>query len=152
VPAFAPTDIDIGALLQSNDPHPLAYSPYSEWYQNSLCFPESPVARYHRENYGSRPYESFADDLAAGLSAWDPDEWARRFAATGARYVVFVAKHMDGYCLWPSQVRNPHRPDWHSRRDVVGELAEAVRGAGMRFGIYYSGGLDYTFNNHPIGN
>ena len=58
---------------------------------------------------------------------------------------------MDGFCLWPSEVRNPHRSDWCSKRDVVGELAEAVRGAGMRFGVYYSGGLDSTFNDWPIG-
>lgn len=151
VPAFAPTDVDIGALLQSKEPHPLASSPYSEWYENSLRFPDSPVARHHRETYGNRPYEAFAADFSDGLSGWDPDEWARRFAATGARYVVFVSKHMDGYCLWPSEVRNPHRPEWCSKRDIVGELGEAVRAAGMRFGLYYSGGLDATFNDHPIG-
>ena len=64
---------------------------------------------------------------------------------------MFVTKHMDGYCMWPTDVRNPHRAGWNCRRDVVGELSEAVRGAGMRFGIYYSGGLDSTFNDRPIG-
>jgi alpha-L-fucosidase len=68
-----------------------------------------------------------------------------------ARYVVLVTKHHDGYCLWPTDVPNPHRPGFHSRRDVVGELADAVRSRGLRFGVYYSGGLDWTFNDHPIG-
>ena len=113
--------------------------------------PDSPVARHHREVWGNRPYERFADDWVAGLAQWDPTEWAARFAATGARYVVLVTKHMDGYCLWPTDVRNPRRPGWHSRRDVVGELREAVLGAGMRFGIYYSGGLDSTFKDRAIG-
>jgi len=48
-------------------------------------------------------------------------------------------------------VDNPHRPGWHSRRDVVGELAEAVRGVGLRFGLYYCGGMDWTFDHRPVG-
>ena len=151
VPAFAPVDVDIGELMQSGRRDALAFCPYAEWYENSLRFPDSPVARHHREVYGNRPYVQFADDWAAGLEHWDPHEWAARFAATGAKYVVFVTKHMDGYCMWPTNVPNPRRPGWNCGRDVVGELCEAVRGAGMRFGIYYSGGLDSTFNDRPIG-
>lgn len=151
VPAFATVDAEIGELLARRDPHALAWSPYSEWYENSLRFPESPAARHHREVYGDRPYRQFAADWEAALEGWDPDEWAARFAATGARYVVLVTKHHDGYCLWPTDVPNPHRPGYHSARDVVGELADAVRAQGLRFGVYYSGGLDWTFNDQPIG-
>lgn len=151
VPGFAPIDADIGEMLRSGRRDAMAWSPYTEWYENSLRFPDSPVAQYHRENYGDRPYRDFAGDWESALDQWDPDDWARRFAASGARYVVLVTKHHDGYCLWPTDVANPHRPGWHSRRDVVGELAEAVRGAGMRFGIYYSGGLDWTFDPRPMG-
>jgi alpha-L-fucosidase len=138
-------------LLAAGRADALGWSPYTEWYENSMRFPDSPVARHHRETYGSKPYRDFARDWEAGLATWDPDDWARRFAAAGARYVVFVTKHHDGYCLWPSEVRNPHVRNWECRRDVVGELAEAVRSMGMRFGVYYSGGLDWTWNSHPIG-
>ena len=124
VPAFAPVDVDIGALVQSGRRDALAFSPYAEWYENSLRFPDSPVARHHREVYGNRPYAQFADDWEAGLDEWDPHAWAKRFAATGARYVVFVTKHMDGYCMWPTSVPNPRRAGWNCRRDVVGELGE----------------------------
>lgn len=151
VPAFAPVDVDIGELVQSDRPDALASTPYAEWYENSLRFPDSPVARHHREVYGDRPYERFAEDWEAGLAQWDPQAWAERFAASGARWVVLVTKHADGYCLWPTDVPNPHRAGWNCRRDVVGELSEAVRGVGLRFGIYYSGGLDSTFNDHPMG-
>jgi alpha-L-fucosidase len=151
VPAFAPVDVDIGELVQAGRRDAFAYSPYAEWYENSMHFPDSPVARHHREVYGDRPYTRFADEWEAALEQWDPHAWAARFAATGARYVVLVTKHMDGYCLWPSDVVNPRRAGWHCRRDVVGELSEAVRGAGMRFGVYYSGGLDSTFNDRPMG-
>ena len=107
VPAFAPVDAEIGELLARRDPQAMAWSPYSEWYENSLRFPESPAARHHREVYGNRPYTEFAAEWEAGLEQWDPHAWAERFAATGARYVVFVTKHMDGYCMWPTGVRNP---------------------------------------------
>jgi alpha-L-fucosidase len=151
VPAFAPVDADMGELLARRHPAAMAWSPYAEWYENSLRFPGSPAALHHSEIYGSRPYSEFAGEWEAALAGWDPDGWAARFAACGARYVVLVTKHHDGYCLWPTEVVNERRPGWHCRRDVVGELAQAVRGQGMRFGVYYSGGLDWTFNDHPIG-
>jgi len=151
VPAFAPVGIDFSTLLKSEERSAYSMSPYVEWYQNSLRFPDSPVARHHRKTYGERSYDSFRPEWEAGLEQWDPENWAATFKTSGARHVVFVAKHADGYCLWPTAVPNPHRPGWHSRRDVVGELCEAVRAAGMRFGIYYSGGMDWTFNQRPVG-
>ena len=151
IPAFAPTVGDYGELMSSGKPDAFSYSPYVEWYENSLQFPDSPASRHHREVWGDRPYRSFAADFEAGLDSWDPDEWAARFASTGARYVVLVSKHADGWCLWPTEVTNPNLPGWYSGRDLVGELADAVRARGMRFGLYYSGGLDTTFRLYPMG-
>ena len=107
VAGFAPVDEDVTAMLQSGDRRAMGWSPYTEWYENSLRFPDSPVARSHRETYGDRAYRDFVADWQAGLATWDPDDWARTFAATGARYVVLVTKHHDGYCLWPSAVAEP---------------------------------------------
>ena len=64
--------------------------------------------------------------------------------------MVLVTKHHDGYALWPTQVDHPTRTSWHSERDHVGELADAVRGQGMRMGLYYSGGLDWSVRPHVI--
>lgn len=151
VPAFAPRDRDILELLQERYRDLQVETPYVEWYENSLRFPESPVARFHRERYGERPYTSFRGDFVeGGIARLDPDAWADAFAAAGARYVVFVTKHHDGFCLWPSRVANPRREGWTSPRDCVGELARAVRARGMRFGVYYSGGLDWSFNPEPV--
>ena len=134
VPAFAPVDVDVGQMMQSGRRDAFAYSPYSEWYENSLRFPDSPVARHHRETYGDRPYVKFAADWEAGLDQWDPQEWATRFAATGARYVVLVTKHMDGYCLWPTDVTNPHRArmELPARRRRRAERGRARRGDALR--------------------
>lgn len=70
---------------------------------------------------------------------WNPDEWADLFQYAGAKYVVLVTKHYDGYCLWDS----PQQPQWNSvasgpKRNIVEELTTAVRDEGMRMGFYYS--------------
>jgi alpha-L-fucosidase len=148
VPAFAPR----GSIKDVFSEAGQAASPYSEWYWNSLKLPGSAVEKHHRETHDDRTYESFAEDFRRGLEQWNPQEWARGFRDAGAHYVVLVTKHHDGFCLWPSTVRHPdpHWQDWHSGRDVVGELASATRSEGLRFGTYYSGGLDWTFEGRPM--
>ena len=65
-------------------------------------------------------------------------EWAGIAKAAGMRYVVLTAKHCDGFCLWPTKTIDHHIGNSPFRRDVCDELAEAVRGAGLRIGWYYS--------------
>lgn len=124
--------------------------PYAEMYQNTMAVPGSSAERYHAENYGDLPFDAFVHQFRDSLHLWDPEPWADLFARAGARYVVLVTKTEDGFLLWPSAHPNPHKPGWQAERDVVGELAAAVRARGMRFGTYYSGGLDWTFGGHPV--
>lgn len=123
---------------------------YAEWYENSLGIAGSPTEKFHLEHYGADSYERFGDDFQQSLDGWDPRQWARSFAAAGASYVVVTTKHHDGFLLWPSAIECPRRAGWQCRRDVVGELADAVRDEGMRFGVYYSGGLDWRWGGIPI--
>jgi alpha-L-fucosidase len=128
------------------------YLPYAEWYENATRLEGSASAAYHKANYGDRPYADFRPAFDEAARNFNADTWADLFKQAGARYVVFVTKHHDGYCLWPTQVENPWRPGWHTKRDFVGELATAVRSRDMRFGLYYSGGLDWTARPEPIAN
>ncbi|MEY2446725.1 MAG: alpha-L-fucosidase, partial [Acidimicrobiaceae bacterium] len=151
VPAFAPvghSPFDIAA--EGGWAEAMTNSPYVEWYQNSLAIEGSPVQRHHESTYGDQPYDTFVEEFLGGIAGWDPDAWADLFAAAGAQYVVLVTKHHDGVMLWPSAHPNPFKQGWQSERDVVGELASAVRARGMRFGTYYSGGLDWTFGGLPM--
>lgn len=152
VPAWAPRGESLTELVKTDYDHAFALGPYAEWYPNAMKVADSPTARHHAEHYGDQPYEAFRAPFDAAAQAFDAEAWADLFQASGATYVVFVTKHHDGYCLWPTEVENPHRPGWHSQRDFVGELAAAVRKRGMRFGLYYSGGLDWTFFHTPISN
>jgi alpha-L-fucosidase len=126
--------------------------PYAEWYENAMRLEGSATALHHKQHYGDRPYTDFRPAFDDAARAFDAGAWADLFQKAGARYIVFVTKHHDGYCLWPTKVENPWRPGWHTKRDFVGELAEAVRARGMRFGLYYSGGLDWSARPAPIAN
>ena len=150
IPAFAPRGTSIAELTRNDYDNLFACAPYAEWYANALRIPESETARRHAAKYGARPYASFRQEFEEAAAEFDANQWAELFVAAGARYVVFVTKHHDGFCLWPTDVENPHAPGWHSRRDFVGELAEAARCRGLKFGVYYSGGLDWTFRDTPI--
>ena len=126
-------------------------NPYSDMYWNSMNIPGSPTERYHETHYPGMGYEAFVqvfrDEV---LPSWDPQPWAELFARAGARYVVFTTKMDDGFLMWPSAHRNPFREGWQSERDVVGDLASAVRGHGLKFGTYYCGGQDWTFTGLPL--
>jgi alpha-L-fucosidase len=72
---------------------------------------------------------------------FDPDQWMQAIRASGAKYVVLVAKHHDGFCLWPTQqtdysVRSSPWKD--GKGDLVGDVARAARKYGLRFGVYLS--------------
>ncbi len=128
-------------------------NPYAEWYLNSLRLKDTPTYRHHMETYGENfDYYSFSKNFNAGVKKWDPSQWARLFHDAGARYVVLTTKHHDGFTLWPSNVPNPNRPAnmVPVSRDLVGDLTAAVREQRMHMGLYYSGGLDWTFEKQPI--
>jgi len=146
VPAYAPKALSINQAFLHHYDDALLYSPYAEWYWNSLQFRESQSSHYHQEHYGPTvTYDDFGKQFRQDVLQWDPQAWAEQFSRTGAKYVILTTKHHDGFLLWPSSVRNPHKDHWQSDRDLVGELAAAVRARGMRFGVYYSGGLDWSW-------
>jgi alpha-L-fucosidase len=74
-------------------------------------------------------------------SEFEPQQWMRAIKAAGAKYVILVAKHHDGFCLWPtSQTEYSVRTaNWRGGKgDVVGEVAAAAKKYGLKFGIYLS--------------
>jgi alpha-L-fucosidase len=68
-------------------------------------------------------------------------QWARIAKSVGMRGLILTAKHHDGFCLWPTE-HSEHSikssPYQGGRGDLVGELADACRAAGLKFGVYLS--------------
>jgi alpha-L-fucosidase len=119
---------------------------YAEWYWYRIKNDEAkdePWRVFHRENFGAYfDYADFAPLFRAEL--FDARQWAELFRRSGAKYVVPTSKHHDGFALWPSAEasRTWGRP-WNAaeigaRRDLMAELAAAVRTEGLQFGFYYS--------------
>ncbi len=150
VPGFAGSHGSIGEIFARQYDLAVAQTPYTEWYANAIKVPESASAAHHAAVWKGAPYEDFRTPFNKGLEQWDPKAWARLFKQAGAKYVVLVTKHHDGYSLWPTGVKHPKKDGWHSQRDIVGELGEAVRAEGLRYGLYYSGGIDWSFNTRPL--
>jgi alpha-L-fucosidase len=150
VPAWAPP---VGKLHEVDWDTWFKTNAYAEWYLNSMKIDGSPTQKHHIETYGKDfGYLDFIPRFNEEIQKWNPDEMAGFFQQVGARYVVLTTKHHDGFLLWPSSVRNPNRAEnqQHAARDIPGDLAKAVRAHGMRMGLYYSGGLDWSFNPRPI--
>ena len=145
VPAWAePT----GALGVVPETAWFKHNPYAEWYYNTIRIPGSPASDHHQQVYGGAPYDDFLDSWTA--SAFDPHDWARLFAAAGAEYVIPTSKHHDGVTLWDAPGTGPRNTVHRGpRRDLISEIASAVRAEGLRFGVYYSGGLDWSITNLP---
>ncbi len=136
-----------------DSPDYIKNDPYAEWYYNTMRIEGSPTQAYHREHYGANfNYYDFAPVFNREIQKWKPDEWAKIFRQSGAKYVVLTSKHHEGFTLWPSSIPNPTLPAdrQHASRDVVGELTAAVTKQGMHMGLYYSGGYDWTFVPGPI--
>lgn len=152
VPGWAPPSGELTQVVREKGWAAwFAANPYAEWYRNSIHIPDSPSQQYHAATYGADfPYERFADIFNQRSRQWEAERWADLFEQSGARYVIMVCKHHDGFLLWPSDQPNPHLPGYMAERDIVGELGLALQGRGIRLGVYYSGGPDWTFRPKVI--
>lgn len=117
---------------------------YAEWYAKQIENPAHPARKFHNRVYGEHfPYENFADLFHAEL--FDADEWATLFQRSGAKYINFVSKHHDGYCLYDSAFATDYRGNkgWNSmqrepHRDFCMELKRALDKTDVKFGVYHS--------------
>jgi len=82
-----------------------------------------------------------ADPKIFNPAELDAEQWMRAIKASGAKYVVLVAKHHDGFCLWPTSRTDysvKSSPWRGGKGDLVREVSNAARKFGLKFGIYLS--------------
>jgi alpha-L-fucosidase len=115
---------------------------YAEWYQYGLQTNDTARQQYHKAKFGNKTYYDLAPDFKAEL--FKPDEWAKLFEQSGAKYIVLTSKHHDGYTLWQSKEANKtwgfpwNAVELGPKRDLIAELFAAVRKTSVHAGMYYS--------------
>jgi len=120
----------------------------SEWYPRNMYNKNNNLFEHHKKNWGDQSefgYKDFIPKFRA--EKWDPDEWAELFKRSGARYIVPVAEHHDGFAMYDSSHTKWNSAKMGPRRDICGELAKAVRKRGMKFGVstHYAWNWRYYF-------
>ena len=107
----------------------------SEWYPRDMYRPGSPEYKHHLATYG--PLDKFGyKDFIPSFKAekFDPAAWARLFKDSGAKYVVPVFEHHDGFAMYNSDLSDWTAAKMGPHRDLVGDLAKAVRAEGLHLG------------------
>jgi alpha-L-fucosidase len=81
-------------------------------------------------------YESVYKDF--NPKHFDADQWASVGKLVGAKYMVYVCKHHDGFCMWDTKTTDNNIMNTPFKRDVVAELSKASEKQGLMFGTYLS--------------
>ena len=125
----------------------------TEWYPRNMYDVKSREYKHHLEKYG-QPSEFGYPDFVPMFTAekFNADQWAKLFKKSGAQFAGLVAEHHDGFPLYDSDLSEWTAAKMGPRRDVIGELADAVRKEGLIFGAsshraehwwFMDGGMDF---------
>jgi alpha-L-fucosidase len=108
----------------------------SEWYPREMYKKDTAEFKHHVAAYGPQSkfgYKDFIPRFTA--DKFDAGRWAELFRKAGARYVVPVAEHHDGFPMYDCRFTEWSAARMGPKRDIVGELAAAVRKEGLHFGV-----------------
>ena len=128
-------------------PEPAPCPPDFSWWRDARfgffihwgpCSLSGQEMSWSRPAQGAENYDALATRFAA--PRFDPDAWVALALETGARYLVLVCKHHDGFMLWASATDPHHVLRSPLRRDVVAEVSAACARAGLPFCVYFSPG------------
>ncbi|MDE6639122.1 MAG: alpha-L-fucosidase [Acetatifactor sp.] len=104
----------------------------NEWYSRNMYIQGSREFEHHRKTYGEQKdfgYKDFIPMFKA--EKFNPENWAELFQKAGARYVVPVAEHHDGFQMYRSEISKWNAAEMGPERDVLGELSREINKKGM---------------------
>src|ERR1035437_6578301 len=125
----------------------------NEWYARNMYLQETVEFKHHLATYGPHArfgYKDFIPHFTA--EKFDPDQWANLFRQAGAKFVVPVAEHHDGFAMYDCGYSDWTAAKMGPKRDLIAELAAAVRRQFLTFGLsshraehwwFYNGGMFY---------
>ncbi len=108
----------------------------NEWYSRNMYVPGNKAYEHHVQTYGLQSkfgYKDFIPQFKA--EKFDANQWIALFQEAGAKYVVPVAEHCDGFAMYASDFTTWDAADMGPKRDTTGEIAKAARAHGMHFGL-----------------
>jgi len=120
----------------------------SEWYPRLMYMSGSPEFQHHVKTYGPQRtfgYKDFVPQFRA--EKFDPHVWAKVFRESGARYIIPVAEHHDGFAMYDSKLTDWCATKMGPHRDIIGELSAAIRKEGLHFGLSSHRAEHYFFFN-----
>ena len=107
----------------------------SEWYSRNMYIQGSKAYEHHIATYGKQSEFGYKDFIPMFRAEnFDPDKWAELFEKAGAKYVVPVAEHHDGFQMYKSEISHWNAYAMGPKRDVLGELTESCKKRGMENG------------------
>lgn len=107
----------------------------NEWYPRNMYCPGTPEFEHHVKIWGPQREFGYKDFIPLfRAEKFDPAAWADLFAQAGARYVIPVAEHHDGFQMYRSELSRWNAAEMGPHRDVLGELSAACRARGLQTG------------------
>jgi alpha-L-fucosidase len=107
----------------------------NEWYPRNMYRQDSDEYKHHLQKYGSPAKFGYKDFIPMfKAEKFDPQAWAKLFKDSGAKYVVPVFEHHDGFAMYDCGLSDWTAAKMGPKRDLGGELAQAVRNEGLHFG------------------
>jgi alpha-L-fucosidase len=125
----------------------------SEWYPRNMYLPKEAAFKHHIATFGPQSKFGYKDFIPRFTAEhFDARHWAEVFRKSGAKYVVPVAEHHDGFPMYDCSFTDWSAAKMGPKRDIVGELAAAVRAEGLHLGAsshraehwwFYNGGMSF---------
>lgn len=120
---------------------------HNEWYEKHMYGADR---KWHNEHFGPPDKFGYKDFIPRfTCEKFAPTAWATLFKKSGARFVIPTAQHHDNFALWDSRVTPFTAKAMGPKRDLIGDLATAVRAAGLKFGVSNHGIENLQFINPP---
>lgn len=105
----------------------------SEWYSRNMYIQGSKEYEHHIKTYGPQKEFGYKDFIPMfKAEKFDPEVWADLFEKAGARYVMPVAEHHDGFQMYKSDLSPFNSYEMGPKRDILGELSQAFEKRGIK--------------------
>ena len=107
----------------------------NEWYPRNMYIEGSEEYFHHLKTYGEHKNFGYKDFIPLfKAEKFDPEVWAKLIKDSGARYLVQVAEHHDGFQMYESAISEWNAKKMGPKRDLLFEIREECRKAGLKFG------------------